>query len=81
MRLVAVGYFKFLSSSFQLCPIGFHYGLALGPLGAGQGQEANPLALAYRRDDTEATSEVDMIGCNFLTLNTNLNCAPSQDWI
>ena len=77
--LVPVGYVKFSSSSFHLCPIGYHMGLALGPLG--HEQEARPLNVAFRRDVTETTNEVGTIRCNFLKSNTNLNCALSQEWI
>ena len=61
------------------CPMGYHMGLALGPLD--HEQEARPLNVAYRRDVTETTSEVGTIRCNFLTSYTNLNCALSQEWI
>ena len=80
--MVAVDYFKFLSSSFQLCPLGDHYGLALE---AAQSQGTKPsspsLAAASRRDIIETKSKVGTIRYNFLILNSNLIYAHSQEWI
>ena len=61
--LVLVDYIKFSSSSFQHCPMGYHMGLALGPLD--HEQEARPLNVAYRRDVTKRPVKLEQSGAIF----------------